>query len=176
MLRVTNLVGFAAKSCPSFTLEEVQSLPAMTSNTGPSGHVASAKSQFNTSTFGAFQAFAQNGNTGAWNSANGNSWPQWLQRKVPTPIRLWAIELSPRDGYPHQCPSAFILSAGTGAGSLVDIGSWTTSWLTEDTQRFELPDISELYDTFRIPVTATAAGSGGPGYVCIGEMALLQAI
>lgn len=150
--------------------EEVQSLPQMTANSVPTGHVATA-SDWNSSATEPWEAFDQIiAADSAWRTSL-NTTTGWVQRTVPDAIEVWKYRVS-SGGVVAAAPRAFSLQYWNGSSfSDADSRSGITGWSSLQTREFVLgaPIISDIW---RLNVTQNDGGN----YVMVAELELLQVL
>ncbi|MFB4327346.1 discoidin domain-containing protein [Paenibacillus sp. CR_12] len=137
-------------------LSTVNAIPAMTSNTTPSG-IASAVSSFNAAT-NPFVAFNRVQNTSGWTT--NTLVDCWIQYEFPTPkmIRRYSIK---SDGYPLRTPKDWrLLGSNDGVTwTTLDNRVNQTSWGTWATRYFDFPNETE-YKMYRINIIANNGDTG----------------
>lgn len=150
----------------NFAVEGAQTLPAMTTNSAPAGHIALADSENGVDI--AYKAFDQS--SGFW-SANGKTLPKWVQRKTPSAIRVGAYKVKAPSNATYA-PVAFDFQ-GSNDGS-----AWTTlnsqsgqSWSSSEEKSYTITNGSRAsYLYHRLNVVTAGAGAD----VRINELSLLQ--
>lgn len=132
-------------------IDAVTSLPLMTSNTAPAGHVASASNTYSTGF--PYRAFDGEQVSNSW-LAN-DPFPQWLQRKLPAPQAISGYVISARS--PHYAPKNWTLQGSNDGSSFVVIDTQTnqTNWTSHAVgeRTFTLAQV-ETYQYYRLNVTA----------------------
>ncbi len=144
-------------------------VPAMTSNTAPSGFIASASSTY--AGYPAYIAFdGITGGTNAWITTSG-VYTGWLRIDLPAVKGVTSYSITGR-GSTGSEPSDFTLEGSNDGGStwtVLDTRSGETLWAVGSTRSYEL-DASQLaatYNSIRLNITA----SGAPdSHLAIGEL------
>lgn len=158
----------------ALTLETVQSLPAMTSNTAPAGHVASASSQ--ESPYNAYRAFDKsNVATNTWATFLGLYANCWVQRQTPSAILVGAYRIVHNNGS-GRAPNTFELQGSNDGSSwaTLDSRAGQTGWAssgTVETRYFTVPNPTTAYFYHRLSITAN---NGDTNYTTVNELELLQ--
>lgn len=156
-------------------VETAQSLPAMTSNTAPSGHVASASSAYSGQP--AFLAFDQSTSftyANAWSSTTTNP-GEWVARQTPSAIRVgsYAIRARNDSGAQIQNPSAWVFEGSNDGTTWAALDTQSgQSWTAGERKAFTIPAASRgSYNRHRVRCTA-----GGSTVFTIVELELLQEV
>jgi hypothetical protein len=148
----------------ALSYEPVQSLPPMTSNTAPAGHVASASAEFSAA-YAAWKAFDQlefgSGDSFRWATTSPTAFPCWVQRQTPSAIAVGGYRIRAHTSFLEFSPEAFEFQ-GSNDG---------TNWTTLDSrsgQLFAAGEIKEYnvtldnrraYTRHRLQITAVKSGS-----------------
>lgn len=153
--------------------EAVQSLPLMTANNAPAGHVVAASNE-NAAIQAAWKA-ADGVLTGAsnfWAVTNPSTSPQWWRRTSPAAITVKAYRLRMPDTY-SLCPQNWKLQGSNDLAGWTDLhtitgfapgnGAWTPTYV--------IPSVA-AYLHHRVYVTGAPLGSGGQ--IGITEVELFQ--
>jgi len=151
--------------------EAVQSLPAMTANNAPAGHVVAASNE-NSASQAAWKAFDRDLNTNNfWTCNNPSASPQWLRRSAPGPITVKAyrflmpyFQSGTLQNWKLQGSSdlAAWVDLHSIAGATLNASSWTPNYI--------VPSASP-YQHYRVLITGAPLGSGN---VAISELELFQ--
>ncbi|MEC0306886.1 discoidin domain-containing protein [Paenibacillus lautus] len=137
-------------------LSTVNAIPAMTSNTAPSG-IASAVSSFNAAT-NPFAAFNRVQDTAGWTT--NTLIDCWIQYEFPTPIMIRRYSIK-SDGYPLRTPKDWkLLGSNDGVTwTTLDNRVNQTAWGTWATRYFDFPNDTD-YKMYRINITANNGDTG----------------
>lgn len=150
-------------SNPAYT-ETTQSLPAMTSNTLPAGHVASASGEAQPA-YLAFDKVISTSNR--WQGTTGI--PAWVQRQVPSPIIVREYRISVPDNNPF--PTSWTLQGSNNGSSWSTIDSRSgIAFAANETKSFTIPANNTAYTHYRLTVSAVNQFD----YVRIVELQLLR--
>lgn len=154
----------------SLVIETVQSLPAMTGNSAPSGHVASASS--NEVGNNPYEVFDQITDDASLWSATGPT-NQWVQRQVPTAITVYKYRVWPYGPVLTGSPKDFKLQGSNDGSSYIDLDTRAgeTGWAAGVYREYDVANPG-LYNRYRLFVSA----NNGFGVVTLQELELLQAI
>lgn len=148
-------------------IENVPSVPVMTANNLPSGHVASASSEYD-ATFAAWKAF--DGTTAAWNTTIPQTGPWWVQRQLPSAITIAAFRVRFGVGNANE-----FLFQGSNDGS---------TWTTLHSQGATVVDAARFFEVVIDPANRAPfsyyrlylpAGLSGVNQFYCREIQLLQA-
>ena len=147
-------------------------IPIMSSNTLPSGYVASAGSAL-TGGYDAWKVF--NGtcvdNTDNWCSAGGP--PDWLAIQLPNPAQVTSYSIFPRYDSVGNSPKTWTLEGSNDGTNWTTINTQTnyTNWTVGVKQTFSCSN-SNYYSRHRINITASISAS----YIQIGELELFGTV
>jgi hypothetical protein len=152
------------------TLEASQSLPLMTSNSTPSGHVASATSVLaDAAVFQPWKAF--DGTNQAWYSTAAGRVPSYIARQVPSPILVGRYRMSGSSADGKGEPRDFTFEGFDGSSWIVlDTRTGVTGWSPSVFKDFDIA-VPQSFAWFRVYITAN---NGDTNYTCIEEIQLLQ--
>lgn len=141
--------------------EVVNGVPAMTSDTTPSG-IASASNAFS-STYAPWKAFDKltASESNAWLTAT--SPPVWLAYQFPVPVQATGYAITPRAGNPTQAPKDFTIR--NESGTILQTQTGQTGW-SSGRRVFEFSTPVTL-QKFEINITINEAGGGN---IAIGEL------
>lgn len=156
-------------------VEASQSLPAMTSDTAPAGHVASASSIYGAG-YEAFRVFDQTdvaNPNGFWISQTGQVTNQWLQRRLPSPIIVGRYNIIHTNA-PERGPKNFSLQ-GSNDGTnftVLDTRTNQTGWAdrVREVRSFDIA-VPAAYSYYRFFI---AAINGDTSYCILRQLELLQ--
>lgn len=167
----------ACATCPDGTSNtpSVNLIPAMTSDTAPSG-IASASSNSAT----AFQAFdgdsgfSNTDSAGGWRSTTGGI-PAWLQYKFPSAavadhysVTVWKSS--------YSTPKDFKLQGSQDGSNWTYLDTRTgINWFSGETKAFQFTNAT-AYLYYRLSISATIAHGSNPDIVVILEMTLSKSV
>lgn len=161
-------------------LEPTQSLPAMTSDSAPTGHVASASSYYNVSgnAYPPFQAFDQASDLQKqWITANGDVANCWVQRKTPNPIIVGKYAVSHQNSAAGGAPKNFSLLGSNDGTNFVTLDSqinqtgWRIDSVTETRSFIIASPSAYLYHRLLI-----ASNNGSTSNTGVKELELFQMV
>lgn len=143
-------------------------IPAMTSNTAPSG-IASAVSSYNTAPYSAFNRVQE---TSGWTTYT-NLTECWIQYQFPMPklIRRYSIKSC---GYAARTPKDWTIQGSNDGAAWVNLDSKVnqTAWATHETRYFDFPNNNE-YKIYRINI---ASNNGDANWISIDEIEMFEYI
>lgn len=149
----------------AFTRSLDNLVPIMTSNSAPSGYVASASSEYNTGT-AAWKAFTGVASSDRWLARAPTG---WLAIEFPSSLVVNSYKITSSDTT-ARAPSTFTFDGWTGsAWTTLDTQTSITGWTDGVTKTFTFNNTT-AYIKYRINVTAN---NGDASYLEIGELELL---
>lgn len=154
------------------TVETSQSLPAMTSNSAPSGSTASGSSSLGSS-YDYFDAFDQSTSTN-W-VANGSSLPQYVQRQLSTAYVMAGYTVGAKsDTNPTSWATAWTLLGSNDGQAWTTLDTQSNAAFSNPSQilTFSIPAANRAsYTYYRLNITAMSSGYAG-----VSEFGLLKQI
>jgi hypothetical protein len=158
------LWGFSAPTAPAVS----PLIPAMTSNTAPSGTVT-----YSSQYYAGWQAFSQN-IVSHWGWLSNGATPQWLSYQFPTAKTVRSYEMrqyGENYNLGNRRAKSWIFQGSTDGNTWVDLDTrtdyvWPTDWNDRSSFMFEIASPAS-YAYYRIYVTASW---GDTSYVGIGSL------
>lgn len=150
----------------------VNAIPAMTSNTAPSGE-ASASSNFYSAP--AYMAFDKNSGspTNAWVSAAGGI-VGWIQYKFPYKIRIAKYDIYPQINLATRAPKSWTFEGSDDGASweVLDIQNNITGWANYVAKEFTIKNPKEK-QYYRLNISAN---NSEPTYVSLNELGMYELV
>lgn len=150
----------------------VNTIPAMTSNTAPSGE-ASASSNYTSNP--AYMAFDKNlnGSTGAWLSAAGTT-TGWIQYKFPYKIIIAKYEIYPQLNLVNRAPKSWTFQGSDDGASweVLDTQTNIAGWASNVAKEFTIRNPKEK-QYYRLNISAN---SGDATYVSLNELGMYELV
>jgi len=173
------MFGFSPQMMGGLIYEEIQSLPPMTGDVAPVGHIATASSFYApTPGYPAFRAFdGIRTSESQWITGMGSPNASWVARQTPLAIKVWKYRVGAANTIAGRSPRDFRLQGSNDGTTWVDIDVRTgqAGWSTTvfETREYRITGSPVPYSRHRLFINAN---NGDASFTVVGELELLQVL